>query len=86
MISRNPSHVAGCPRRHIKNSTWYTHEHALQALLSVAVMSGDLLRRRAVCGEVDEIKALLEDGANPCSVDVSLWEDQKATSAIYSSI
>ena len=37
-------------------------------------MSGDLLRRRAVYGEVEKIKALLEEGANPCSVDVSLLE------------
>ncbi|CAM9400141.1 unnamed protein product, partial [Discosporangium mesarthrocarpum] len=32
-------------------------------------MSGDLLRRKAVFGEADSIKSLLEQGANPCSVD-----------------
>lgn len=34
-------------------------------------MSGDLLRRGAIFGDVDSIKALLEQGANPCSTDVS---------------
>ena len=33
-------------------------------------MSGDLLRRCAVFGDVDGIKNLLEQGANPCSTDV----------------
>ncbi|CAM9236222.1 unnamed protein product [Ascophyllum nodosum] len=32
-------------------------------------MSGDLLRRCAVFGDVDGIKNLLEQGANPCSTD-----------------
>ncbi|CAM9621613.1 unnamed protein product, partial [Choristocarpus tenellus] len=32
-------------------------------------MSGDLLRRKAIFGDGEGIKALLEQGANPCSVD-----------------
>lgn len=34
-------------------------------------MSGDLLRRSAIFGDVDNIKCQLEQGSNPCSVDVS---------------
>ncbi|CAM9882040.1 unnamed protein product [Sphacelaria rigidula] len=32
-------------------------------------MSGDLLRRGAIFGDVDNIKCQLEQGSNPCSVD-----------------
>lgn len=35
-------------------------------------MSGDLLRHGAAFGNFDALKSLLEQGANPCSVDVSL--------------
>lgn len=35
-------------------------------------MSGELLRRGAIFGDVDSIKNLLEQGSNPCSKDVSL--------------
>lgn len=34
-------------------------------------MSGDLLRRGAIFGDVGSIKCQLEQGSNPCSVDVS---------------
>lgn len=34
-------------------------------------MSGELLRRGAIFGDVDTIKSLLEQGSNPCSTDVS---------------
>lgn len=34
-------------------------------------MSGELLRRASIFGDVEHIKALLEQGANPCSTDVS---------------
>lgn len=34
-------------------------------------MSGELLRRGAIFGDVDSMKDLLEQGSNPCSTDVS---------------
>lgn len=34
-------------------------------------MSGELLRRAATFGELEALKALLEQGSNPCSIDVS---------------
>lgn len=36
-------------------------------------MSGDLLRRGAIFGDVPGIMNLLKQGANPCSTDVRLY-------------
>ncbi|CAM9325978.1 unnamed protein product [Ectocarpus sp. 4 AP-2014] len=47
-------------------------------------MSGELLRRCAIFGDVDKIKNLLEQGSNPCSTDVTGQPPpQRRTSSTY---
>lgn len=55
-------------RREPKGSFPY---HRSNNLLYPGGMSGELLRRGAIVGDVDSMKDLLEQGSNPCSTDVS---------------